>query len=65
MTVHHAKTITANYIASLNEVHVEAITLSGEKVYLVVTPGGEDTFRDDVESAVLDYEDANSRRAAA
>lgn len=65
MIVHHAKTITANYIASLNEVHIEAITLSGQKVYLAVTPGGEDTFRDDVESAVLDHEHANSRRAAA
>ncbi len=64
MIVHHAKTITANYIASLNEVHVEAITLSGQKVYLVVTPGGEDTFRDDVESAVLDHEHANARSAA-
>ena len=64
MTVHHAKTITANYIASLNEVHVEAITLSGEKVYLLVTPGGEDTFRDGVESAVLVHEHANARSAA-
>ena len=32
MIVHHAKTITANYIASLNEVHIEAISLSGQKV---------------------------------